>query len=91
LISKDTDTSNFWGKDGLLKQLTKRLVEKALEGEMDEHLGYNRYARDVSNDNSRNGLSSKDVITENGVVTIDVPRDRESSFEPILVPKSAIE
>ncbi len=87
LIDKETDRSNFWSKDGLLKQLTKRLVEKALEAEMEEHLGYDRYARDISNDNSRNGVSTKDVITENGVVTIDVPRDRESSFEPILVPK----
>lgn len=86
LISKGTDTSNFWAKDGLLKELTKRLVEKALEAEMNEHIGYDKYVRsDI--DNNRNGLSQKNIVTDNGVITIDVPRDRESSFEPALIPK----
>ena len=86
LISKGADTSNFWAKDGLLKELTKRLVEKALEAEMNEHLGYDKYVRsDI--DNARNGLSQKNIVTDSGVITIDVPRDRESSFEPALIPK----
>jgi putative transposase len=86
LISKGTDTSNFWSKDGLLKQLTKRLVEKALESEMKEHLGYDKYVRSDT-DNFRNGLSQKNIVTDNGVITIDVPRDRDSEFEPAIIPK----
>lgn len=87
LIDKDTDTSDFWSEEGLLKQLTKRLVERALEAEMDNHLGYEKYSRESVNDNSRNGLSSKEIVTNNGVIEIEVPRDRESIFNPILVPK----
>ena len=73
-------------KGGLLKQLTKGLVERALQAEMKHHLGYDRYEPNRS-ENSRNGLGSKNLITENGTLKIDVPRDREGSFEPLLVPK----
>ena len=73
-------------KDGLLKQLTKRLVEKALTSEMDDHLGYDRYGRNDS-DNSRNGISQKSLVTDNGHIKIEVPRDREARFEPAIVPK----
>ena len=53
---------------------------------MDTHLGYSKYDR-TDSDNSRNGLSSKQVITDNGVIQVEVPRDRSSSFEPVLLPK----
>jgi transposase-like protein len=86
LIGKGVNLSTVLAEEGLLKQLTKRLVEKALESEMDDHLGYSKYAR-VDADNARNGTSSKNLITNNGVVTIDVPRDREAKFEPTLIPK----
>ena len=86
LINQDIDTSTILQEGGLLKQLTKRLVEKALQAEMKEHLGYSKYDRN-DNTNARNGESHKNIITNQGVVKIDVPRDRNSDFEPILVPK----
>ena len=77
------------GKDGLLSQITKRFYERALEAEMDEHLGYakNDNAGDNSG-NSRNGHSEKTVITkDNETVEIDVPRDRNGTFDPVIIPK----
>jgi len=76
------------GEGGLLAQLTKRLVESALEGELSDHLGYGKHdpvGRDGGN--SRNGHRSKTVLTEVGPVGIDVPRDRDGSFEPKIVGK----
>ena len=76
------------GEDGLLGRLTKMVVEGALEGEMDDHLGYSRHAPDGRNSgNSRNGHREKTILTEAGPVGISVPRDRDSSFEPQLVAK----
>ncbi len=76
------------GEGGLLGRLTKLVVESALDGEMDDHLGYGKYdpaGRDGGN--SRNGKRTKTVLTEAGPVAIDVPRDRESTFEPKLIAK----
>ncbi|MEU0664169.1 transposase, partial [Streptomyces lavendulocolor] len=65
------------GEGGLLQQLTKRLLESALEGEMTDHLGYDRHDPAGKNGgNSRNGKRSKTVVTDIGPVEIDVPRDR---------------
>ena len=76
------------GEGGLLAQLTKRLVESALEGEITDHLGYDRHdAAGRDGGNSRNGHRSKTVLTEVGPVEIDVPRDRDGSFEPKIVAK----
>jgi putative transposase len=76
------------GQDGLLAQLTKRLIESALEGEITDHLGYDRHeAAGRDGGNSRNGHRSKTVLTEVGPVQIDVPRDRDASFEPKIVGK----
>lgn len=76
------------GKDGILKQLTKRLVEHALEGEMTHHLGYEPHAPEGRNSgNSRNGKTAKTVIGESGEMEITVPRDRNAEFEPTLIPK----
>ncbi len=76
------------GEGGLLAQLTKRLVESALEGEITDHLGYDRHdAAGRDGGNSRNGLRSKTVLTEVGPVEIDVPRDRDATFEPKIVAK----
>ncbi|GLW73721.1 IS256 family transposase [Kitasatospora phosalacinea] len=76
------------GTGGLLQQLTKKLLESALEGEMTDHLGYEKHDPAGSGSgNSRNGIRSKTVLTEVGPVQIDVPRDREGSFEPQLVRK----
>ena len=76
------------GVDGLLNQLTKAVLERALQAEMTDHLGYD--AGDPAghgNGNSRNGKTTKTVSTKNGPIEIDVPRDRNSSFEPAIVPK----
>ena len=87
LVEQGVDLSTSLSEGGILKQLTKRLVERALQSEMDNHLGYPKYERVDSTANGRNGSSQKGLITNNGVVTIDVPRDRESNFEPVLIPK----
>ncbi len=78
------------GPGGLLGRLTKVVLESALEGEMDDHLGYRKHdpAGDGSG-NSRNGHRGKTVLTEAGPVEVEVPRDRVSSFEPVIVPKRA--
>jgi putative transposase len=76
------------GPDGLLNQLTKRVLETALEEEMAEHLGYDKHDPVGRNfGNSRNGVRSKTVLTEIGPVEIDVPRDVEATFAPQIVKK----
>ena len=76
------------GPDGLLNQLTKRVLETALEEEMSEHLGYDKHDPVGRNrGNSRNGVRSKTVLTEIGPVEIDVPRDIDASFDPQIVKK----
>jgi putative transposase len=76
------------GPDGLLTGLTKTVVETALEAEMSEHLGYDKHDPAGRNgQNSRNGSRAKTVLTEVGPVQIDVPRDRDGSFDPGIVRK----
>lgn len=79
-IKTEKDLSSF---SQMLKKIT---VEAALNAELDEHLGYDKHQAS-DNTNSRNGYSSKTVITEDGQFGIDVPRDREGSFEPQIVKK----
>jgi putative transposase len=74
------------GPGGLLAGLTKTVLETALEAEMSEHLGHERHGA-AEGPNVRNGTRSKTVLTEIGPVSIDVPRDREGSFEPQIVKK----
>jgi transposase-like protein len=76
------------GPGGLLADLTKRVLETSLEVEMTEHLGYERHAPEGRDGgNSRNGTRSKTVLTDIGPVDIEVPRDRDGSFEPQTVRK----
>ena len=76
------------GEGGLLQALTKRLLESALEGEITDHLGYDRHdAAGDGSGNSRNGRRAKTVLTDIGSVQIEVPRDRAGSFEPQIVKK----
>jgi transposase-like protein len=72
--------------NNFLAQLQKRGIEKILEGELDAHLGYNKHEKSNS-DNARNGTTSKKVKTSFGETTIEVPRDRDASFNPMLIPK----
>ncbi len=76
------------GKDGILKQLTKALLETALDSELTEHLGYEKNAlSQKKNNNPRNGKSRKTLKTDHGDMNISVPRDRQSDFEPQIVQK----
>ncbi|WP_331740858.1 IS256 family transposase (plasmid) [Streptomyces cyaneofuscatus] len=76
------------GEGGLLQQLTKRLLEPALEGKITDHLGYDKHDPAGKNGgNSRNGTRAETVLTDVGPVEITVPRDREGSFEPKIVRK----
>lgn len=76
------------GENGLLKQLTKAVFQRALQAEMTLHLGHEKHGA-VSNKsgNSRNGSSAKTIKGDFGTMPIEIPRDRESSFEPVLIPK----
>ena len=76
------------GEGGLLQQLTKRVIEAALDGEITDHLGYDKDdPAGKDGGNSRNGSRAKTVLTDVGPVEITVPRDRDSSFEPQIVRK----
>jgi putative transposase len=88
LLANYKKPEDLIGENGLLKQLTKLLVEKALDAELTEHLGHDRH-ESVANasGNTRNGKSKKTLKGEFGELPIDVPRDRLGSFEPQLIPK----
>ncbi|ANO21883.1 IS256 family transposase [Mycobacteroides abscessus] len=76
------------GPNGLLNQLTKNVLETALDAEMAEHLGYDKHdPAGRGSGNSRNGSRSKTVFTEIGPVEIEVPRDTNSTFDPVIVKK----
>jgi putative transposase len=76
------------GPNGLLNELTKNVLETALDAEMTEHLGYDKHdPAGRGSGNSRNGTRAKTVFTEIGPVEIEVPRDTNSSFDPVIVKK----
>ncbi len=82
------EPKELFGKDGILRRLQKRFVERALEGEMQAHLGYGRHERaEQAGSNARNGHGKKTVRTETDQFEIAVPRDRAATFEPQLVRK----
>ena len=82
------DGRSLVGPGGLLADLTKQVLETGLEVEMEEHLGYAKHATEGRNlGNSRNGARAKTVITEIGPIELEVPRDRDGSFEPLTVRK----
>jgi transposase-like protein len=88
LLQDCDDPQDILGKNGLLKQLTKRLVERTLEAELTDHLGYGPNApQGRGSGNNRNGKSQKTVQSDSGALQIEVPRDRNGSFEPQLVKK----
>jgi transposase-like protein len=86
IVESGADLSTLFKGEGIMSQLKKALVEKALEAEMEEHLGYEKHSRNQST-NARNGKTPKVLVTDSGNMEIDVPRDRSGDFEPILVPK----
>ena len=88
LLRECKSPEDMLGADGLLKQLTGALVERMLEAELTGHLGYEKHEPSGrGTGNSRNGRSKKTLRTERGEVEIDVPRDRNGSFDPKIVKK----
>ena len=77
------------GQDGLLGGMLKAALERGLETELTEHVGYDKHAVEGRNGaNSRNGTRAKTVLTDNaGPIQVEVPRDRDGSFEPVIVKK----
>ncbi len=74
----------------LMKEMTAPILEKMLETEMDQELGYRKYdQKNKTISNSRNGFSKKNLKTTNGNLELKIPRDRENTFEPIVVPKNS--
>jgi transposase-like protein len=79
---------DFYGAQGIMKQLTKALAERTMEAELTEHLGYEKHNQGAKTQtNRRNGKTAKALRTDDGPMSIDVPRDREGSFEPQIVPQ----
>ncbi|MCX4428933.1 IS256 family transposase [Streptomyces mirabilis] len=86
----DASGAALLGEGGLLTEVTRTVLERALDVEMTDHLGYEKHdPAGRGSGNSRNGTSLKTVLTDAGAVTLAVPRDRDGSFEPQLVPKHA--
>jgi len=90
-VRKCKTIDDVMGKNGLIQRLVKDVLENILEGEMEEHLGRQKYERDSDNDdetkNYRNGYSSKNIRSSFGDVNLDVPRDRKAEFEPQIIKK----
>jgi transposase-like protein len=85
LLEEYQTPEEILGESGLLKQLTKRLIERALAGELSHHL---KNQAEEEKRNSRNGYSKKTVQSEQGEMELAIPRDRQGKFEPVLVPKN---
>ncbi len=86
LLKEGTTAEELFGDNGVLKELQKRLLERILEGEMTDHLGYVKHKGSVA-DNKRNGHSSKSIKGTIGKIELKTPRDRHASFEPKIVGK----
>ena len=90
LLGEYEGPEQLTGPDGLINQLRKRLIERAAGAELEQHLGYPAGAEPPERQaNRRNGTSAKTLRTVDGPVTVELPRDRDASFEPRVVPKHA--
>jgi len=88
LLTGYDSPEEFWGESGLFSQLKKKLVDRALEAEMDDHLGYSKHDPKGNNSgNSRNGNGKKTVVLGDDQVELAPPRDRNGTFEPQMIPK----
>lgn len=89
-IMKDyAEPADLLGDKGLLQQLTKALIEKALGAELTDHLGYEKYdAKGRNSGNSRNGSKRKTLIGKQGTIEIEVPQDRNAEFQPQIIKKN---
>jgi mutator family transposase len=90
LLAGYQDAGDLTGPEGLINQLRKRLIERAASAELSQHLGYASGGEPpLEQQNRRNGASRKTLRTVDGPVTVELPRDRDASFEPRIVPKHA--
>jgi putative transposase len=90
LLGEYEGPDDLTGPDGLINRLRKRLIERAAGAELEQHLGYPAGGEPPEGQpNRRNGLSAKTLRTVDGPVTVELPRDRDASFEPRIVPKHA--
>lgn len=88
LLKGYSKPEDLQGPNGILKQLTKKLVERAMQAEMDHHLGYPKsHPAGRNSGNSRNGTTKKTIVSDQGKTEIEVPRDRNGEFEPQLIRK----
>ena len=87
LVKQYKTKDALFGDKGVVKELQKRLLQAALDGELTEHLGYEKHERRPLKDNARNGYSSKTIKGSDGEMDLKVPRDREGTFEPQIVAK----
>lgn len=88
LVEQAGEGAELLGPDGLLGELTKKVLERALQAELTDHLGYEPHdPAGRGSGNSRNGTTSKTVLTDLGAVDLSVPRDRAGTFDPKIVPK----
>ena len=93
LLAEHQSPEEILGESGLLKQLSKRLIERALAGELNHHLqaskagGSEAKQSESSSAKSRNGYSKQTIRSEQGEMELSIPRDRQGDFEPVLVPK----
>ena len=88
LLSDYDGPESFWGDSGIFADLKKRIVERTLDAEMDDHLGYSKHDPKGNNSgNSRNGRGKKRVVIDSDEVELTPPRERNSNFEPQLIPK----
>jgi len=88
LLKEYKGPNDFYGQDGLIKQLSKALIERAMQTELTEQLGYEKSkAGEKETENRRNGTSSKTLRTDQGPMEIGIPRDRNGDYEPLIVPK----
>ena len=88
LIKDYKNPEDLIGENGILKQLTKALIEKAMNAELTHELGYEEHSKfDKSTSNRRNGKSEKTISSKHGEMRLEIPRDREGSFEPQIIKK----
>ena len=88
LLKEYKGPESFWGETGIFAQLKKKIIERTLNAEMDNHLGYSKHdSKGHNSGNSRNGRGKKTIVVDSGQVEIEPPRDRNSTFEPQLIPK----
>jgi transposase-like protein len=88
LLKEYNGPDDFYGPEGLIKQLSKALIERAMQAELGEELGYEKSkSGEKETENRRNGTSKKTLRTDQGPMEIEVPRDRKGDFEPQIVPK----